>query len=178
MISRYPRDETTAPISVGLILHERSGRWASALRTRLAHPRLLISESRTRTDLLEAAARSASPIVLIEVGTPLEPELRDLAELRSRDADALILALVPEGESKVGDLAYELGATLVAAESETAPVVAGWLARWIALAARRRARGGWSAGSPGPESGVSPSIRELLTAAGESPTLKIDHPFF
>ena len=175
------RDRTGAATdwtSVALVFHERSGRWASRLRTRLPFPGLGIAETRSRSDLLDAAARSDSPIALIEVDGPPESALRDLAALRMRHAEAPTLVMVPDGEPSVGELAYELGATLVAAESETAPVVAGWLARWIALAARRSARGGWSAGSAGLGSGVSPSIRDIMSAADESQALKIDQPFF
>ena len=59
-------------------------------------------------------------------------------------SDAWVLVLDPEANVGVAGLARELGATYAVSGFVPPPVVADLLTRWVALAARRIERDGWS----------------------------------
>ncbi len=70
--------------------------------------------------------------------------LNDLDHVLRKAPDAWVLVLDPEANDGVAGLARELGATYAVSGFVPPPVVADLLTRWVALAARRIERDGWS----------------------------------
>jgi hypothetical protein len=140
---------------VAVILHERLGNWARQLRPRLQDETIRWYETRSQADLDDVLTGLAFPVVLIDLGKHPASGLNDLDRIVRRAADARVLVLNPESHNEVAALARDLGATYVASGFVPPSVVAGLLARWIALALRHIGRDGWSRTSL-PDSETSP----------------------
>jgi len=129
---------------VAVILHERLGNWVRQLRPRLHDQPIRWFETRSQADLDAVLTGLASPVVLIDLGQRGAAGLNDLDLVFRRASDAWVLVLDPEANDGVAGLARELGATYAVSGFVPPPVVADLLTRWVALAARRIERDGWS----------------------------------
>ncbi len=129
---------------VAVILHERLGNWVRQLRPRLQGQPIRWFETRSRGDLDAVLTGLACPVVLIDLSQRATAGLMDLDLVRERVPDAWVLVLDPEGNSGVLELARELGATHAFSGFVPQPVVADLVARWVAAAALRIERVGWS----------------------------------
>ncbi len=129
---------------VAVILHERLGNWVRQLRPRLHGQPIRWVETRSRGDLDAVLTGLACPIVLIDLGQRATAGLMDLDLVRERVPDAWVLVLDSEANCGVPELARELGATYAFSGFVPPPVVADLVARWVAAAALRIERVGWS----------------------------------
>ncbi len=127
-----------------LIIHERRGRWARQLRSRVAAWSVHLTESRSRDDIKFAAAKSASPLILMDLGNRLRPGLDDLDFTARHAPNALILVLDGTRTPGFATLARELGATLVLPAMVPPPSVLEILARWLPIARSRSETDGWA----------------------------------
>jgi hypothetical protein len=129
---------------VAVILHERLGNWVRQLRPRLHGQPIRWFETRSRADLDAVLTGLASPVVLIDLGNRGAAGLNDLDHVLRKAPDARVLVLDPEANDGVAAFARELGATYAVSGFVPPPVVADLVTRWVALAARRIERDGWS----------------------------------
>ncbi len=151
-----------------LIIHERLARWSRQLRPRFRGWSIRWAETRSADSLVEAAARSACPVVVLDLGDRPARSLEDLDALRLASPGALSLVLDPGSHPEVPALARELGATLVLPGVVVPPEVEALLRRWLPLAARRDEAEGWS---PLPDPEVNPwDPPELLAPRSPLPT--------
>lgn len=130
--------------AVALILHERRGNWARNLRTRLVDAPIRWFESRSTTQLLDAARGLTAPVALIDLGDEPYGPLEDLTRLVEIAPSARVLVLDPQQRPEVAESARALGATHLISGFVPPPEVAALLARWIRIAAEETARQGWS----------------------------------
>jgi DNA-binding NtrC family response regulator len=127
-----------------LVIHERLANWARQLRPRLASWPIRLIETRSTSDLEGALARTACPIVVLDVGSRPRAGLEDLDRAIRAAPNALTLVLDPRSHEGVAALARELGATHVISGPVTPPALVDLLARWLPLARRQTERDGWS----------------------------------
>jgi len=128
---------------VGLVVHERLGRWARQLRSRLSGPAVRLKETRSWTDLEEAITGLIAPVVLIDLKDLGDEGLVHLARLSEQSSDARVLVLGPSGDEDRKQLARELGATHVLAGASAPEETAQLLGAWVKLAAWEAEHGGW-----------------------------------
>ncbi|MBX6314724.1 MAG: hypothetical protein IRY99_17685 [Isosphaeraceae bacterium] len=135
---------------IPLVIHERLGHWARQIRPRVATWPVRVIETRSASDLAAALARSACPLVVLDLADRIRAALDELDRALPAAPNALVLVLDPGAHATVGPLARELGATHVLAGRVPPPEVLHLLARWLPLARRRAEADGW-AGEPEPE---------------------------
>ncbi len=142
-----------------LIIHERLAYWAGRLRARLRGESIRWVESRSAASLVDAAGRSACPILLVDLGDRPARNLADLDAALQVAPAALSLVLDPSDTPEVATIARELGATLVGSGPVVPPDVEAILRRWLPLARARAEAAGWSRPSgPEPESWERPDL--------------------
>jgi hypothetical protein len=127
-----------------VILHERLGKWNRQLRPRLSDRPVRWFESRSAADLEAILQGLAFPVVLIDLGGQPIHGLDALDLVRIRTPGARCLVLDPEEEAGTRIMARELGATQVWSGFAPPPLVAGLIARWIAMARPALESAGWS----------------------------------
>jgi hypothetical protein len=140
---------------VAVILHERLGNWARQLRPRLYDLPIRWFETRSAADLDPVVIGTASPVVLIDLGSRPAAGLLALQAILRRASDACVLVLDPEVHAETAALARELGATQIMPGFVPPPVVASLLRRWVTLAERRIEQSGWSR-TLNPDPGTEP----------------------
>jgi hypothetical protein len=134
-----------------LITHERLARWARQLRARLAGLPIELVETRSRADLLHALARHPAPLLLLDLEhRPIEA-LDDLEAAMAAVPEVRALVLDPGRLPEVPGLCREVGAVEVLSGPVPPPVIAGRLARLLALSRERFGQDGWC--PPGPRRG-------------------------
>lgn len=133
-----------------LIIHERLARWARHLRPRLVGCSVRLVESRSADDLVGAARAAPCPLLLIDPHDRPGEALDALDRAFEAAPDALALVLDPGEAADFGPLARELGATLVLPARTRPPDVHELLNRWLPIARRRAAAGGWHPASETP----------------------------
>ena len=150
-----------------VIIHERLIHWAGQLRPRFQGWPIRWSETRSTSDLVQAAGRSHVPILVMELGGRAARGLHDLHEALESNPSVLSLVIDPLARPEVVELARELGATLVMTGVVVPPEVESLLHRWLPLAGHRAETGGWwPAVEPEPEPWERP---ELFLAADSHP---------
>jgi hypothetical protein len=150
-----------------VILHGSLGHWISQLRPRLHDQPARWIETRSTADLEAALTNLAFPIVVVDLTRHASSFLRDLVLVSRLAPDARVLVLDPDAQPDVRQLARELGATHVFSGFVPPPEVAGFLARWIALARKDLERAGWA--PPAPSASARDPWDWLSEHLGETP---------
>jgi hypothetical protein len=142
-----------------VIIHERIANWSRRLRPRFPGWPIRWSETRSEASLVRAAARSACPILIVELDRRSLRGLRDLHEALQVAPNALAMVLEPLSLPGVASIARELGATLVLPGIVVPPEVERILHRWLPIAKSRSEAEGWSAAiEPEPEAWEDPDL--------------------
>ena len=156
-----------------VIIHERVANWSRQLRPRFQGWPIRWSETRSAPSLARASARSACPIIVVDLDRRPVAMLRDLDEALQVAPNALSMVLDPLDRDEVAATARELGATLVLPGLVVPPEVERLLRRWLPIATRRAEAEGWSASvEPEPEAWEDPDLFRWPGPAG--PT--VDEP--
>jgi hypothetical protein len=127
-----------------LVVHERLGTWARQLRPRVVGWPVRLVESRSAADLKSAVARSACPLVVLDLGDRVRSALDELDLALQVAPNSLVVVLDRGAQAGVADLAREMGAAHVFSGVVPPPAVADLLSRWLPLALRRAQLDGWS----------------------------------
>lgn len=150
--SAHERGAIEVLTALPVVIHERIGNWARQLRPRLSAWPIRLVESRSTADLEAAVARTACPILVLDLARRPRAGLEDLDRAIQAAPRALALVLDSESHEGVATLAREIGAVHVFSGVVTPPTVALLISRWISLAQRRTENDGWSiASKPDPE---------------------------
>lgn len=148
-----------------VIFHERVANWSRQIRPRFQEWPIRWSETRSTAGLVEAASRSACPVVVMGLDDQAARGLRDLDEALQVTPGALSLVLDPLDRLEVAETARALGATLVLPGLVIPPEVERLLLRWLPIARRRGELEGWSASSE-PDPDLDESLDSVLESAG------------
>jgi hypothetical protein len=120
-----------------VILCEKSGRWAAALRRALGQQTVPVAETRSLAQCGEALRTAPASLVALEVtGTNLEAAVSLIVHARREHPAARIGALLDDGAEPVEMLLREAGAVDVLHATRDAPRLAGLALRHLALAPR------------------------------------------
>jgi hypothetical protein len=145
--------------AVSVIIHERVANWSRQLRPRFQGWPIRWSETRSSASLVQAARRSACPVLVVELDEQAVRGLSDLGEALQVAPNALSMVLEPLRRPEVASIARELGATLVLPGLVVPPEVERRLQRWLPIAQLRSEAEGWSASSePEPEVWEDPDL--------------------
>jgi hypothetical protein len=131
-----------------VIIHERLANWARQIRPRFRGWPIRWAETRSRGDLVRAAARSACPILVVDLADRPVRGLEDLDAALGAAPMALSLVLDPGSHPGLAIAALGLGATLLRPGVVVPPEVVGLLHRWLPLARQRAESDGWSVPIP------------------------------
>ena len=126
-----------------LVIHERKGVWGRQLRPRVATWNVRPVETRSESDLVEAAHLHPFPVAVFDLGEKPPAMLADLDAFLECAPGALTVALDPGKIPEVAALAWELGATLVLSGLTRPPDLVDLLARWVVLSRTRAEADGW-----------------------------------
>ncbi len=127
-----------------VIIHERLGRWARQIRPRFRDWPIRWAETRSKSDLVGASARSGCPILVVEVDVRAARSLDELQAAIEVAPDALSLVLERQDRPEVVGMAREVGATLVMTGVVVPPEVDATIRRWLPIARQRAEAEGWS----------------------------------
>lgn len=123
-----------------VILCEKSGRWAAALRRALAQQTIPLAETRSLAECGEALRSAPASLVALEVtGGNLDAALGLLMRNLSLHPAARFVVLLDEGAESVEMLLREAGAVEVLLTTRDAPRLAALALRHLALVPRQEA---------------------------------------
>jgi hypothetical protein len=126
--------KTTEMPHVKVILCEKSGRWAAALRRALRDEPPSISETRSLSQCEEALAVEPAALVAIEVNSKtLDPLVQIIARVRKERPFARVVALLDSGLDHAEPVLREAGAVDIFPSLRDAPMLAQLARRHLAL---------------------------------------------